>query len=130
MAKLQPGVNDLATVNPELAAQLVDPELAKTVTAGSGKKLEWWCEGTPEKPHPRYEWTARPVDRRNRSGCRVCTGHKPMVGWNDLATTNPELAAQLVDPELAKMVTAGSSSVGIHRAPTWGITAGETGSGR
>ena len=40
MAKLTRGSNGLATVNPALAAELVDPSLAPTVTAGSGKRLD------------------------------------------------------------------------------------------
>ena len=38
-AKLVPGVNDLGTVNPELAAEVVDPSLAQTLTRSSHKKV-------------------------------------------------------------------------------------------
>ena len=43
MAKLVVGINDLATLHPELAAEAdgCDPS---AVTAGSQKKLPWKCE--------------------------------------------------------------------------------------
>jgi hypothetical protein len=90
-----------------LAAQLVDPSLAKTVTINSNKRLDWFCEGTAEAPHPRHEWTPRVAERTRGYDCPVCAG-RLLVGWNDLATVNPDLAAQLVDPSLAKTVTIGS----------------------
>ena len=79
MASLRPGVNDLATTDPDLAAQLVDPDLAATVTRGSHKKLRWFCEGTDELPHPRREWTAAVASRSAGRGCAVCapTGFDP-----------------------------------------------------
>ena len=70
MAKLQPGVDDLATVNPELAAQLVDPSIATTLKEWSNKSVEWWCEGTTEVPHPRREWSATVA--KTVGGGRVC----------------------------------------------------------
>ena len=101
MARLQLGVNDLATVRPDLAKQLVDPSLAATVTQGSHKKLLWFCETN----HPRYEWPSS-VDNRSRGrGCGACSGKAVIPGWNDLGTVCPDLAAQLVDPSLATTVT-------------------------
>jgi hypothetical protein len=41
MAKLVPGVNDLGTLNAELAAELLDPTLAQTLTNGSSKSVAW-----------------------------------------------------------------------------------------
>ena len=63
MAKLVPGVNDLATVDPVLAAELVDPVLARTLTPGSNKSVDWFCDGTGDLPHPHREWSA-PVKNR------------------------------------------------------------------
>ncbi len=105
MARLQVGVNDLGTVRPDLAKQLVDPSEAETVTESSQKKLLWVCEND----HPRYEWEAR-VDSRSNSrangkGCGVCAGKVVIPGWNDLATVRPDLAAQLVSPNEAETVT-------------------------
>jgi hypothetical protein len=80
------GLNDLATANPELAAQAHgwDPT---TVTAGSGKKVDWKCEFG-------HIWSAAIADRHRGSGCPVCSGRNALEGFNDLATINPELAAQ------------------------------------
>jgi hypothetical protein len=99
------GFNDLAAVSPELAAELVDPSLATTLTQGSGKKVRWFCDGTDEVAHPRYEWSATVANRSAGYACPVCSGRAVLVGWNDLAAVSPELAAELVDPSLATTVT-------------------------
>ena len=104
MAKLQLGVNDLGTVRPDLAEQLVDPSLATTVTAGSRKKLLWFCE----TDHPRYEWETEVSKRSRGAGCWVCAGKVVLPGWNDLGTLRPDLAKQLVNPSEAKTVTKSS----------------------
>jgi hypothetical protein len=78
------GWNDLSTVDPGLAAQLVDPNLAATVTRGSHKSARWFCEGTLEVPHPRHEWSAEIKTRTNGRGCAVCaiSGFDPsQAGW-------------------------------------------------
>ncbi len=43
------------------------------------------------------------------AGCGVCHGLQVLVGVNDLGTTHPELASQLVDPGLAQAVTFSSN---------------------
>jgi hypothetical protein len=78
------GWNDLATLEPELTAQLVDPSIGQTVTQGSNKSVDWFCEGTPEAPHPRREWTTTVHNRSAGRGCAVCssTGFDPSEpGW-------------------------------------------------
>ena len=92
--KVLAGFNDLATTHPELALQAVgwDP---KTLNAGSGKKLLWRCELG-------HEWISTVANRTGQeSGCGVCAGKKVLAGFNDLATTHPELALQAVgwDPK-------------------------------
>lgn len=102
--EVSPGFNDLATLNPKLAAELVTPEQAAMVTVGSGASLEWKCgEG--------HVWTA-PVNNRARGrGCPYCTNRKVWAGFNDLATTHPELATELSFPA-PTTVTAGSTASG------------------
>ena len=85
------GYNDLTTTNPELATQWhptkngrFTPEM---VTSKSGKRAWWICSLG-------HEWEARIADRSNGSGCPICAGQKVLIGYNDLATTNPELAKQ------------------------------------
>ena len=81
-----PGLNDLATLNPELAAQAHgwDPT---TLTAGSGKKVAWKCELG-------HTWLATVANRSMGNGCPICSNKTVLAGFNDLATLNPELAAQ------------------------------------
>ena len=98
--KVLQGINDLATTHPELAAEVVG-DAALQVTFGSGKKLRWRCsEG--------HEYGATPSARRRGEGCPICSNHQVLPGYNDLATENPELAAEAHgwDPET---VAPGSS---------------------
>jgi hypothetical protein len=83
------GYNDLATTHPDLALQAVGWN-PKEFTAGSGKKLLWRCELG-------HEWSAPVVNRTLRkSGCGICAGKQVQSGFNDLATTHPDLALQAV----------------------------------
>jgi hypothetical protein len=93
------GYNDLATTNPELAAQ-ADGWDPTTLLAFSNRKVKWICQLG-------HRWEAAVNSRSSGSGCPTCGGKRVLVGFNDLATTNPELAAQAHgwDP---KTVTAGS----------------------
>jgi hypothetical protein len=83
---VEAGINDLATTQPQLAAQ-ADGWDPTTLSAGSGKKVGWKCELG-------HRW-ATPVRGRSRGeGCPYCSGQKVLIGHSDLATTHPELAAQ------------------------------------
>ena len=88
-----PGVNDLATIHPDLARQLhptrngdFDPT---TVLAGTDTRLWWQCERG-------HEWEAACSSRSGpgKRGCPFCTNLKVLAGYNDLATTHPALASQ------------------------------------
>lgn len=110
-----PGVNDLATVAPEIAKLCANPDDARAYTLKSNKKLLWRCEHG-------HEWTA-PVSRlASGARCPYCSGRYPIIGVNDLATTHPELAAQLVDPCLATKLQAGTPKKVLWRCEhghTW-----------
>ena len=106
--KVLPGFNDLTTTHPGLAAQLKDQSLATSLTFGSHKKPIWLCDKGHEWPTPVIKRTGR------GDGCPYCSGKKVLPGFNDLATTHPELAAQLKDQSLATSLTAGS-----HKKPIW-----------
>ncbi len=80
------GFNDLATTHPELAAE-ADGWDPTTVVGGSGKKLDWRCRHE-------HRWSATVENRSNGTGCPVCANRVVLVGFNDLATTHPELAAE------------------------------------
>ena len=82
------GYNDLATTDPDLAAQAAgwDPT---TVTAGAEKMRRWRCaEG--------HEWEAVVFNRRRGAGCPICAGQQVLAGYNDLATLRPDLVAEMV----------------------------------
>lgn len=94
------GKTDLASTHPEIAKELlnVDP---KTIKAGSHKKFEWLCP----KGHV-YEAAAH--FRQGGGNCPICSGHRVQAGFNDLATTHPEIAAQADGWDPTK-VNAGSN---------------------
>jgi len=76
----------LSVTHPELAKE-ADGWDAKTVTAGSGKKMSWKC------PIGHTYISAIGLRARtNGTGCPICSGRKILVGFNDLKTLNPELA--------------------------------------
>ncbi|CAN2175045.1 Probable Zinc-ribbon domain containing protein [Candidatus Nanopelagicaceae bacterium] len=83
--KVLAGFNDLGTTNPDLANE-ADGWDPSTLNAGSNKKVDWKCSFD-------HKWSAA-VATRIRSGCPFCTNRKVLAGFNDLATTNPELAAE------------------------------------
>ena len=106
-----PGYNDLATTHPELAAQAVgwDPT---TVTAGSARRVGWLCELG-------HQWVASIAHRTERGdGCPFCGGKRALAGYNDLATTHPELAAQAVDWDPTTLTR------GSHRVERWRCSVG------
>lgn len=97
-----PGETDLATVNPDIASELVDQSLATELLPSSQRKVLWRCKNG-------HTWSTTPHNRTHGKGCPYCANKKVLVGFNDLATTHPELAAQLVDRSLATKMTAGSA---------------------
>ena len=88
--ELAPGVNDLATTHPDIAVQAVveegyDPT---RVTKGHTTRMKWRCEFG-------HEWLATPNGRTSgNTGCPVCAGQRTQAGFNDLATTDPEIACE------------------------------------
>jgi hypothetical protein len=99
--KVDTGINDLETTFPAIATEAYQWDPAQ-VFPFSNKKLTWLCP----KGHIFLD---TPNHRTIRlTGCTVCSNHQVLVGFNDLQTTNPGLAAQayLWDPS---SVTAGSS---------------------
>jgi len=87
------GFNDLETISPEIAAEWDwerNGELTpSTVMPGSRTKVHWKCKAYG------HEWEALPFGRINRSGgCPVCSGRKVLSGFNDLASSRPDLAEE------------------------------------
>lgn len=85
------GVNDLATVNPELASQWHPTKNGNLKPSDflpkSNTKVWWQCERG-------HKWQSTICDRTEGGGCPICSGHKVLAGYNDLATLNPELAKE------------------------------------
>lgn len=81
----------LADNNPELAKQWHPtknaPLTPNDVSVSNGNKAWWLCE----KGH---EWEAVISSRNQGVGCPICSGHKLIVGENDLATVRPDIAKQ------------------------------------
>jgi len=105
-----PGENDLASRFPKIAAQW-DAERNGTLTPQgispySNRRVWWRCE----KGHG-YQ-AAVGARTLNGSGCPYCAGKKVLAGFNDLATLEPQVAAQwhfsLNGTLTAEMVTPGS----------------------
>ena len=63
----------------------LDPQ---KVSCGTSKKAWWICP----KGHSYFSAIVSRVKRK--SGCPYCANQKILVGYNDLATTNPELIAE------------------------------------
>ena len=95
------GVDDLATLFPEVAAE-ADGWDPTTVKAGSStQKRQWRC---PEG----HSYLATPKNRTvGGTGCPICAGRQVLVGFNDLQSQRPDIAAEAHrwDP---KEVTVGS----------------------
>ena len=86
------GLNDLMTTRPDLARELVGTD-PRTITAGSGKRLLWRC------PNHEEPYIATVASRSRGQGCGVCRGRSVMEGVNDLSTTHPWLAVELVNTD-------------------------------
>ena len=102
------GYNDLATTNPEL---LKEWDFTKNtispydITSGAEKMIWWIC---PKK----HSYQSLVCNRKKGVGCPYCDGKKVLVGYNDLATTHPEIAKEWNNEKNGNLkptdVTAGS----------------------
>jgi hypothetical protein len=109
------GETDLATINPSLALEwhpTKNGELTpQNVPSGSDRKAWWLCDQG-------HEWETRIAHRASGSGCRVCSGQEVLVGFNDLETTNPSLAAEWHPTKNGEMSTRDITS-GTHKRAWW-----------
>ena len=81
------GFNDLQTKFPDIAAEAYgwDPD---TITSKSGKKKDWRCKLG-------HIYSSVVCNRTSQgSGCPVCAGQQVLVGFNDLQTKFPDIAAE------------------------------------
>jgi len=93
------GVNDLATMKPELVSEWSDKNLPLTpdmVLPCTNKTVWWRCIHGNERP-------AKIADRYYGSGCPYCEGHRLYKGFNDLASNYPDLAVEWSDKNAPKL---------------------------
>ena len=57
------------------------------VTAFSGKKVWWVCDLG-------HEWEESIANRAKGRGCPICSGHRVLAGFNDLATFSPDVVSE------------------------------------
>ena len=85
-----PGKTDMATLFPELAKEWHPTKnncSPSEVMPGTHNKAWWVCsEG--------HEWEAQVKSRTTGVRCPYCSGKKVLKGFNDLATVNPDMAAE------------------------------------
>lgn len=117
------GYNDLRTQYPVIAAEW-HPEkngnfTPEQVVSGSSRSAWWQCALG-------HEWRAKIVDRtRSTNGCPYCANKKVLAGFNDLASLEPELAAQW-HPELNGSLTPDQVTAGSARKVWWQCPEGHT----
>jgi hypothetical protein len=83
------GLNDLQTVNPTLAAEWdteKNDNLPPCSVAANNNQRAWWrCEHN-------HSWQATICSRNKGNRCPYCAGRKVLAGFNDLASTYPDVA--------------------------------------
>lgn len=89
--KLVVGINDLATMRPNIAKEW-DYEKNGDLKPSdflctSNERAFWICE-------KKHRWNAVIISRFYGSNCPYCAGRKVQIGYNDLASTCPDVAKQ------------------------------------
>ena len=95
--KVLEGFNDLATLLPDIAAEWSDRNyhlLPTQVTVFANRKAWWKCKDCGK------EWYTLISTRSGGSKCPYCSGYKLLKGFNDLATTHPEIASEWSEKNL------------------------------
>lgn len=89
--KVLAGFNDIATTHPHLSEQWHPTKNGSTqpneYSAGSNYKKWWLCSNS-------HAWYTQISHRTQGKGCPTCAGRKIVQGFNDLAGTHPQLAAE------------------------------------
>jgi len=96
------GYNDFATTHPELLCELLNSNGTDFVAGSTTKDIEWKC-------NLGHQFKMKPQERTVKGyGCPVCSGRRVLAGFNDLATTYPQIAVEAYkfDPTT---LTAGSN---------------------
>lgn len=89
--KITPGINDLLTLRPDIAAEWdeeLNGPLPNRMRLYSHEKVWWKCA----KGHP--SWRTTGLARMNGTRCPYCVGKRHIPGETDLATLRPDLAEE------------------------------------
>lgn len=78
---------DIASQYPELMPEWADARDPETLLPNSHKHIQWRCPLG-------HEYEAMPYSRIRSTGCPYCANRKVLPGFNDLATTHPELCKE------------------------------------
>jgi len=117
---LVPGVNDLLTVNPAVAAQW-HPTKNKGLTtdriAANRNKKAWWICGEG------HSWEAVISSRNRGNGCPYCGSRAVWAGYNDLAALRPDIATQFYHPR-NRGLEPHQVTVYSHRKVWWKCSCG------
>jgi cytochrome c2 len=112
------GFNDLQTLFPDIAKEWdadKNKRPASQALPFSNKRVWWKCAAHG------HSWSS-PMNLRttakNATGCPYCSNHRILVGFNDLATTNPELAKEW-DTERNGGLTPKDVVAGTDRKVWW-----------
>lgn len=109
------GFNDLKTLYPLIACEW-DHEKNGAITPErigcySLRRFWWRCSLG-------HSWQATPSKRVQGEGCPYCSGNKVWPGFNDLATTHPELAGEWDEEKNAPLSTC-TISMGSTKKVWW-----------
>lgn len=114
-SKLLRGFNDLATTHPELVAEWDfgrNGDLGPDGVRFNATKQVWWRGSCG------HEWQMSPRQRAAEGlGCPYCSGHRVLAGFNDLATTHPDIAA-MWHPRMNKRLKP-TGVQATSRKPAW-----------
>lgn len=115
------GVNDLATLRPDLVAEWSEKndKTPDEVTTGSAYMALWECTAH------QHEYTMMVAQHaREGRGCPVCSGRRILPGFNDFATATPDIAAEFVRDSEGKGRTPQTVGANSHAKFIWKCAAG------
>lgn len=105
----------LDKTHPEIASEwhpTLNGSMSSSDVSSGAKYRVFWLGATCG-----HTWEAAIKKRCEGSGCPFCTGQSVLIGFNDLATTDPDIAAQW-HPELNSL-TPQEVTRGSHKRAHW-----------
>ncbi len=105
--KVAPGSSDFFSKNPKMREEWdeVANGLEAPIDLSTSKQKYWW------KCRAGHSYESSTGHRSRGQGCPYCANKKVLLGFNDLATTHPDLFAEILQPEsdlFGSRVSAGS----------------------